>query len=45
MRLTYTNPLYPHTMADPFVLAHEGHYSLTALALPLQMASNHLTLL
>ncbi len=24
--LTYTNPVYPHYMADPFVLKHEGVY-------------------
>lgn len=24
--LTYTNPVYPHYMADPFVLRHEGVY-------------------
>jgi GH43 family beta-xylosidase len=23
---TYQNPVYPHTMADPFVLQHEGFY-------------------
>jgi GH43 family beta-xylosidase len=26
MQRTYVNPVYPHTMADPFVLKHEGHY-------------------
>lgn len=26
MSRTYTNPVYPHYMADPFVLHHEGHY-------------------
>ena len=26
MPRTYQNPVYPHTMADPFVLKHEGFY-------------------
>jgi GH43 family beta-xylosidase len=26
MPTQYANPVYPHIMADPFVLAHEGHY-------------------
>jgi len=26
MQRTYVNPVYPDTMADPFVLKHEGHY-------------------
>ena len=26
MPRTYQNPVYPHTMADPFVLQHEGFY-------------------
>jgi GH43 family beta-xylosidase len=26
MALTYTNPVFPRIMADPFVLKHEGHY-------------------
>src|SRR5688500_3429730 len=26
MSLNYTNPVFPHIMADPFVLAYEGHY-------------------
>jgi GH43 family beta-xylosidase len=26
MHRTYVNPVYPHPMADPFVLKHDGHY-------------------
>jgi len=31
---TYTNPVYPHYMADPFVLRHDGHYYAYGTAAP-----------
>jgi len=31
---TYTNPVYPHYMADPFVLRHDGHYYAYGTAEP-----------
>ncbi len=34
MPSTYTNPVYPHYMADPFVLRHDGHYYAYGTAAP-----------
>ncbi|MBK9746148.1 MAG: glycoside hydrolase family 43 protein [Chloroflexi bacterium] len=34
MPSTYTNPVYPYYIADPFVLRHDGHYYAYGTAAP-----------
>lgn len=42
--LTYTNPVYPHYFADPFVLAHDGQYYAYGTSAP-SPEGNHFPIL